>query len=397
MSCAAVRERVELSLMMRMRYEQERGVDVMVLTVIPEELEAARRVLDVGTADRDKGPDGTVYFHKTVPSALATEYAVALLCIGSAGNPEAAAVASTAIARLKPRAALLMGIAAGMRGKVRIGDVVLSERVVAYEPAAVVSAGGTTVEEPRPEIERPPHSMLQDAVTYRPAPDRVHSAFVRSGGAIPAAPPGQEAEFAAHVATSIAVRRSTIASGEKLLRDPSKLHAVRRLHGKVEVGEMEAAGFVAACRISAVPWMVFRGISDFGDELKDDRFHGLAACAASAVLFDFVTHGLDLGRFAPLRVNGVGAVPALDDLPHDLIEVLADEYPDVRDARALWGRAGGKTGDVEQVGRPRDLWQRMWLSAVNGAAVRPVDLLQAVLRDLPNNLIVQDYLRRMTG
>jgi hypothetical protein len=226
--------------------------------------------------------------------------------------------------------------------------------------------------------------MLQDAVTYRPAPDRVHSAFVRSGGAIPVAPAGQEAEFAAHVATSITVRRSTIASGEKLLRDPSKLHAVRRLHGKVEVGEMEAAGFVAACRIGAVPWMVIRGISDFGDELKDDRFHELAACAASAVVHDFVTHGLDLGGYDPPGVNGVRAAPVYDGIPHDLIEVLADEYPDVRDARALWERAGGRAGDVEQVGRPRDLWQRLWLRAANGAVVRPVELLQAVLRDLPN-------------
>jgi nucleoside phosphorylase len=371
----------------------------MVLTVIPEELEAARRGFDVGDGDREKDGDGTVYFYKRVPSALvATEYAVALLCIGSAGNPEAAAVTATAIARLKPRAALLMGIAAGMRGKVRIGDVVLSERVVAYEPAAVVSTGtATTVEHPRPDIERPPHSIVQDAVTYRPAPDRIHSAFVRSGGAIPTAPLGQEAEFAAHVATSITVRRSTIASGEKLLRDPAKLHAVRRLHGKVEVAEMEAAGFVAACRVGAVPWMIIRGISDFGDELKDDRFHELAACAASALLHDFVTHGLDLGGYDPPRVNSVPAATSVDGIPHDLIDVLADEYPDVRDARTLWERAGGRAGDVEQVGRPRDLWQRLWLRALNGAAVRPVELLQAALRDLPNNPVVRDYLRRMTG
>lgn len=384
--------------MVRMGHERQRRVDVMVLTVIPEELEAARRVLDVDDGDRDKDADGTVYYHKRMPSALvATEYAIALLCIGSAGNPEAAAVTATAIAKLNPRAALLMGIAAGIRGKVRIGDVVLSERVVAYEPAAVASLGGTTVEHPRPEIERPPHSMLQDAVTYCPAPDRVHRAFVRSGGATPAAPPGQEAEFAAHVATSIAVRRSTIASGEKLLRDPSKLHAVRRLHGKVEVGEMEAAGFVAACRVGAVPWMVIRAISDFGDELKDDRFHELAACAASAVLHDFVTHGLDLGGYDPPGVHGARAAPTFDGIPLDLIEVLANEYPDVRDARALWERAGGKAGDVEQVARPRDLWQRLWLSAVNGAAVRPVDLLQAVLRDLPNNRVIHEHLRRMGG
>ena len=85
-----------------------------------------------------------------------------------------------------------------------------------------------------------------------------------------------------------------IASGEKLLRDQSKLLAVRELHGKTEVGEMEAAGVVEACRRGPVPWMVIRGISDFGDEFKDDRFHTFASCAAAAVL-----HGVSAAHLRP--------------------------------------------------------------------------------------------------
>jgi hypothetical protein len=109
------------------------------------------------------------------------------------------------------------------------------------------------------------------------------------------APPGKEKEFAEHVATSIAMRLGTIASGEKLLRDPAKLLSVRdEIHGKTEAGEMEAAGVVEACRRANVPWLVVRGISDFGDELKDDRFHAFAARAAAAVLVDFIAWGLDL-------------------------------------------------------------------------------------------------------
>ena len=39
-------------------------------------------------------------------------------------------------------ALLMVGIAAGIRAKCRIGDVILSERVTAYEPAAIIAAGG---------------------------------------------------------------------------------------------------------------------------------------------------------------------------------------------------------------------------------------------------------------
>ena len=164
------------------------------------------------------------------------------------------------IARYHPRAVLLMGIAAGIRGKVRIGDVVLSERVVAYEPAALVRSASGAAVQPRPEIDRAPHAMIQDMMSYRADPKRLREAFLRAGGEFPTAPPGKEEEFREHVAGSIAARLGTIASGEKLLRDPVKLLAVRdSMHGKVEAGEMEAAGLVEACRPGNIPWLVIRG------------------------------------------------------------------------------------------------------------------------------------------
>ena len=179
----------------------------------------------------------------------------------------------------------------------RIGEVVLSERVVAYEPAALVrNAQGQSVVQPRPEIDRAPHGILQDVNFYRADAKRLREAFEKAGGAIPKAPAGKEDEYRDHVASAVAVHLGTIASGEKLLRDPTKLREVREgMHGKTEVGEMEAAGLVEACRRTCVPWLVVRGISDFGDELKDDQFHGFAARAAATALVDFIQWGLDLG------------------------------------------------------------------------------------------------------
>jgi nucleoside phosphorylase len=219
------------------------AVDVVVLTVIPAELDAARRVLQIDDLDREKDTDGTVYFRGAVRSALTDrDYTIALGCIGSAGNPGAAAAATSAIATFGPHIVLLMGIAAGLRDKVRIGEVVLSDRVVAYEPAALVRTASGAKEQPRPEIDRAPHTILQDVVSYRPEPSRLRAAFDRAGGILPAAPAGREDEFRAHVASTITTRLGTIASGEKLLRDLAKLVAVREQHGKTEVGEMEAAG-----------------------------------------------------------------------------------------------------------------------------------------------------------
>lgn len=273
-------------------------VDVVLLTVIWPELDALRNILGVGNAERAKDADGTTYYRAEVRSELTeSPYSVILGCLGSAGNPGAAAGTQEFVLKFRPRQAILMGIAAGLRGKVRIGDVVFGERVVAYEPAAAVIKDGREAYEPRPEIDRIPYSVQQDLAHYRPDPSRLAAAFRVAGGRFPRAKSAVKAEFDQHVSKSLRVHVSTVASGEKLLRNPAKLHAIRETqHGKVEVGEMEAVGFVEACRRTDTPWLVVRGISDFGDDLKDDRFHALASKAAACAVYDFVRFGLDLRR-----------------------------------------------------------------------------------------------------
>lgn len=190
-------------------------------------------MLELGDQDRERDPDGTIYFRGAVRSHLiGRSYSAALTCIGGAGNPGAAAAAAGAIARYRPRALLLVGIAAGLRDKIRIGEVVLSDRVVAYEPAALVRSASGAQEQPRPEIDRAPHAMLQAVASYRPDAARLRAAFERAGGSVPIAPAGRGDEFRAHVASAVTARQGTIASGEKLLRDPAKLLAVRAQHGR---------------------------------------------------------------------------------------------------------------------------------------------------------------------
>jgi nucleoside phosphorylase len=377
----------------------ERGqpVEVVILTVIQAELDAARRVLQIEDASREKDPDGTVYYRGAVHSALADrDYAIALTCIGGAGNPGAAAATTGAIAKYHPRAVLLMGIAAGVRDKIRIGEVVLSDRVVAYEPAALIRSASGTKEQPRPEIDRAPHTMIQDVVNYQASPARLGEAFVRAGGVIPAASVGRDEEFRVHVASAITARQGTIASGEKLLRDPAKLLAVREQHGKIEAGEMEAAGVVDACRRGPVPWLVVRGISDFGDELKDDRFHAFASCAAAAVLLDFVAHGLDLGTPASADARRRASTVAprnpfvfgraidrdedfvgRDDERRWLREAIDKQQP----VQLLGERLMGKTSLLRWVERTVFLDRPViWLDPSRG--LTPVSMVQSIARAL---------------
>ncbi|WAM24885.1 protein kinase domain-containing protein [Myxococcus sp. NMCA1] len=327
------------------------GLDVAIVTVIQPELFAVLETLDIPESQREKDARGTVYFRGSLRSQITRrDYRLVVTCIGGPGNYDASAAAYDVIAHHRPRVLILMGIAAGIEGKVQIGDVVLSERVVAYEPGAIVSPGdgGASTFEHRPEIDRLPHSMNQDVITYRPDSSRLNARFLDVGGKLPTASPGKEEEYRSRVASTLTARAATIASGEKLLRDPAKLRAVRReQHGKVEVGEMEAAGLVAACRRANIPWLVIRGISDFGDKFKDDQFHQFASRTAAVVLADFLAYGLVL----PENVfsGSASAKSAITpQYPDEQTRYLVGQIEGARARKQRLQSSGANTSQVEQ-------------------------------------------------
>jgi nucleoside phosphorylase len=232
---------------------------------------------------------------------------VAVACLGGAGNVTAAATAAELAQAYKPRLIVMVGIAAGIRDKCRIGDVVFSERVVAYEPAALhVAEGlgsrilarvgrllglGTTVRQGRPEMYRLAHAVEQDVVAYLASTDTAVARLRTALAAMRAGPPSS-----GELTGEVRPRMATIASGEKLLRDPAMLAGLRSdTHGKIEVGEMEAAGIAEASRRHGIDFLIVRGISDFGDSKKTDEGHLLASAGAAAVAVDFVREGLRLG------------------------------------------------------------------------------------------------------
>lgn len=265
-------------------------IDVIVLTALPIELSALHAALGSRPAvGASKTSSGTTYWSAEVLSRKSSRsLRVCISSIGAAGNPDAAAAVTELSTLMKPRLVIMVGIAAGMRGKCRLGEVVLSDRVVAYEPAAATVAEGVSTEIPRPDSYRVAHTIQQDITSYL-ADAGLHERL-QQRTIIPAEGfPGIDADL---VAKSLTVRSATIASGEKLLRDPEKFQAIRNLQGKIEVAEMEASGVATACHRSGALFLVVRGISDFGDSVKDDRFHEIAAKGAAIIAVDFIREGL---------------------------------------------------------------------------------------------------------
>jgi len=199
---------------------------VLFLTALPIELAAMLEVLGCSEVPSGRGSAGINYWKAKVDRGDGSSHLVALASFGAAGNADAAAVTTALIADQQPCAVIMVGIAAGMRDKCALGDVVISERVVAYEGAAMmVGPKGARVVQ-RPETYRTSVPLMQDVTAYLASSDvltnRLQTLYDAAGLAFPIEP-GDEMQRRRRPLP----RLVTIASGEKLLRDPEKFRALR--------------------------------------------------------------------------------------------------------------------------------------------------------------------------
>lgn len=82
----------------------------------------------------------------------------------------------------------------------------------------------------------------------------------------------------------LTVHRGTIASGELVMRDGQQRDTLAQ-SDKILCFEMEAAG-----ALNDFPCLVVRGISDYSDSHKNDKWHGYAAAVAAAYARELFYH-----------------------------------------------------------------------------------------------------------
>lgn len=261
-----------------------RSADVAVQTVIGPELRAALQALGFGDSNKTSR-DGSYVWEGELESHMPQgKLSVVVYCQGSPGNQAASTAATQMIERYQPSFMLLSGIAAGRRGKVKIGDVAIP-RAVADLTLGVVEAGQISR---RPFIERVPHQTRQMLTLF----DATQAEFHRRYKELIITPPVDP-----EVSEPPQIHEAGFASQDLLLRDAEVLENLAiTVHQQIRIGEMEAAGFIQACesRAPAIPWLVVRGVSDFGDSNKNDGWHRVAAAAAAAYMASFLQHGLDM-------------------------------------------------------------------------------------------------------
>ncbi len=264
-------------------------IDIGIITALPDiELPAVLKTFDLDPKrHEDESIENHRYWFSSIQSLKTQKnLKIVITSIGTSGNIASASATKTLIRNYNPNLLVLVGIAAGLKNKVNLLDVVISENVVGYEYERLTPEG----KEQRPKFEHPPHHILQDIRFFEQQVDTVYwnNLFKTLQASLDSKQLPLES-----ISSIPKALLGTVASGEKLLADGSLADIQKKYDEKIRAGEMEGIGFSIVSEQDRIPWIVIRGISDFGDpSTKDgrlkDQYHFSAANSASSWLRIFL-------------------------------------------------------------------------------------------------------------
>lgn len=266
----------------------DKNIDVGIITIIPTEIESLFEIMNISEQNLVKINSPFLYYKsKNFSEQCGREISLVVSFInGDAGNVEASICTTHFLQNWHPKLMCMVGISAGIEGKVKIGDVVTPSKII--DRTKKVYKAGRYI--PRTENYNRTRVIEQMLKRYKIT---LEDFFLECNKYILSDIKRAELVAKANgIDESVYSRElrlidGSIASEDTLIRDSEFFVPItENVDEKCRGAEMEAVGFVKACRTEKedFPWIIFRGISDMGDVKKSDDFQALAAKSASVAL-----------------------------------------------------------------------------------------------------------------
>lgn len=259
--------------------------DVLIVTIIEDEREAALTCFGIDPKSRETINLNGIRVWETdlVINANQPALKVGLCMVGEARTLPCALACTRMFTHFDISTAILTGIAAGLKEKVKTGEVIVSDTIIDYEGQRLASDGPKI----RPVSYDPPITIKRDMGYFSPNIEEWKKFVVDIGSRLLTNDKEKEAINEWEPAFDTGV----ILAGEKLIEGIKLPEMREQYHDKVRAVEMEGSGFARACSEFGVDWLVFRGISDYGDEdgvATRKKWKRLAALAASSMARQFL-------------------------------------------------------------------------------------------------------------
>lgn len=246
-------------------------IDFAIITALPVERAAVVHRLDGVEKLQFEDEPLTFYAGTAAIPGEATPYTVVVTQLPDMGNADASITTTRVIQRWKPRQILMVGIAGGVKEKVSLGDVVVSQFAFYYEPGKLTLEG----------TESRARDFNSDLLLYARA-QHFETLDWKRHIEVDRPDAGDQAVPTVHF--------GPIACGEKVVADLDELKKLRQLCPKMLAVAMEGAGVAKAVLSDAHPprYLEIRGISDYAGPDKNDGWHAYAANAAAAFTIGYL-------------------------------------------------------------------------------------------------------------
>ncbi len=227
-------------------------------------------------------PGDTTSYYRCSVKAGNSEVTICATAASRMGMPASCVAAMKMIELFRPRYLCMTGIAAGVRGSINLGDVVIGDPSWNYESGKVVSGhGGESAFLPEPHqyhLSTALREAFRKLADLEAIPAQIKKTWL-----------GPKPE------TDLRIVVGPIASGSSVLADGTKLKGIAEQHRKVLAVDMEAYSIFAAADDALSPKpeaFCIKSICDFADELKNDAYQGYAAYTSAQALRYFIENHL---------------------------------------------------------------------------------------------------------
>lgn len=245
-------------------------VDFGVITALPEERDAVLAALGSHVKLDKDGTDTHTYYEAIVQTRRDDKavYRVIVVCCPNMGPEAAVSTAAALLSKWKPRHVLLVGIAMGVVGETKHGDVMVADQVVDYT-LGKKEAGKER--ETRWRASLPGQSIFESSK----AMPKTWASRIQATRPEPGVP---------------AVLHGVIATGGDVIADDEVIAAIQKQWAKLIGIEMEAGGVATAVydNINKPDFLMIKAVSDHGKDKRNPavlpwREYAYVAAATFAV------------------------------------------------------------------------------------------------------------------
>lgn len=245
--------------------------DILVICALPEERDQLFKAFSVPEDDRKRvihsfRADYNFIYQKFSYS----QYNIAVVTQNAMGMAAATSLTTRAILAMQPKIVVMVGICAGRKDKVGLGDIIIADQVFDY------TAGKKYIDRFAP---RPLSFCADDDIRNYVSVsvlnnDEISDSILQSwyGGRIP---------------HRISIHMKAMASGTAVIDDEQTMKSAAAVQDNLYGIDMEGYGVALACSALRTRWLVIKGVQDFADGKKEQdetQIREFAAFASAEML-----------------------------------------------------------------------------------------------------------------